>query len=218
MAELNPCRFRLELLPGIYQCGNSTCLPDFTDSPITSEVCAICENHWSFEDRECDPPNPKTYEPPIIPPNATQNNPTRSTSNGLLATDPGNLLFDSIRAVGLTPSSGCQCNQRIAQMQAWGWRGCWDNRNRIAGWLAEESAKIGIPVEPTPQAVFAKGMELVKEKGVEIPAHVFEAIGKVIEDDPELAQLVRSELEAWDHSSSPAPAPASTANPAAARS
>jgi hypothetical protein len=110
---------------------------------------------------------------------------------------PGGLLYHTILALGLSPSSNCLCERRIMLMTRWGWRGCWDNRNVIAGWLAEEAGKIGIVVEPTPQAIFAKGLELVKEKGVEIPASVFEALGQVIDDDPELAKAVQEEIETW---------------------
>jgi hypothetical protein len=57
---------------------------------------------------------------------------------------PGDTLHFLIKRVtGAEPVGNCQCLERMAKMNAWGWFGCWIRRWEIIGWLAEEATKRG---------------------------------------------------------------------------
>lgn len=55
---------------------------------------------------------------------------------------PGNVFSTIIK--GITGANPCaRCNQRIKQMNDWGWLKCWFNRKTIAAWLSEEARRRG---------------------------------------------------------------------------
>lgn len=57
---------------------------------------------------------------------------------------PGDLLKIVIQKItGAVAGPNCSCNTRAAQMNAWGWCGCWRRRDVIVGWLSEEAARRG---------------------------------------------------------------------------
>jgi hypothetical protein len=57
---------------------------------------------------------------------------------------PGDYLHDAIRRwVGASPSSGCACKARIAQMNTWGTAGCREHLDEIVGWLEGEASTRG---------------------------------------------------------------------------
>jgi len=57
---------------------------------------------------------------------------------------PGDCLHDAIlHWVNQLPSAGCGCENRIAQMNAWGVEQCRVRLDEIANWLTEEAKKRG---------------------------------------------------------------------------
>ena len=54
---------------------------------------------------------------------------------------PGTELKALLASLGLTPASGCDCNARAAQMNAWGVAGCRERRAEIVAWLREQATK-----------------------------------------------------------------------------
>jgi hypothetical protein len=60
------------------------------------------------------------------------------------AKGPGDYLHDTILYwVGESPTSDCQCNSRIVQMNAWGPAGCREHRDEIVDWLVDEATNRG---------------------------------------------------------------------------
>lgn len=57
---------------------------------------------------------------------------------------PGTLLEIIIYEVTKRSTVDCSaCSERARQMNAWGWPGCWRNRDVIFQWLVEEARKRG---------------------------------------------------------------------------
>jgi hypothetical protein len=57
-----------------------------------------------------------------------------------LGCGPGSRLSKLLHMMGLKPGPGCNCDEHIAQMNAWGPDRCTENLETIVSWL-EESAK-----------------------------------------------------------------------------
>lgn len=79
-----------------------------------------------------------------------ETSPAPSASAGLAAQPqpptcegPGTELKALLASLGLTPASGCDCNARAAQMNAWGVDGCREHRDEIIAWLQEQKDKAG---------------------------------------------------------------------------
>lgn len=51
------------------------------------------------------------------------------------------------KSTGIIPAGDCSCNQRAAQMDAWGWVKTWWNRETVYEWLVEEAAKRGRQID-----------------------------------------------------------------------
>lgn len=60
---------------------------------------------------------------------------------------PGDLLARIIKKITGETGGRCACNAHKAQMNKWGWWGCWRERKTIIGWLCEEAAKRGHPID-----------------------------------------------------------------------
>ncbi len=54
---------------------------------------------------------------------------------------PGTELKALLAELGLHPASGCDCNARAAQMDAWGAAGCREHRDEIIAWLGEQAKR-----------------------------------------------------------------------------
>lgn len=54
---------------------------------------------------------------------------------------PGTALAGLLRDLGLRWAKSCQCDQRAAQMNAWGIDGCRERRAEIVVWLNESAAQ-----------------------------------------------------------------------------
>lgn len=52
-------------------------------------------------------------------------------------------MKDILANFGVVPSSGCQCEDRVLQMDSWGIGGCKEHREEIVGWLRAEWEKLG---------------------------------------------------------------------------
>lgn len=99
--------------------------------------CPGCSFRWSGPEppiKECY--NAETDPRDDIPPGTSQGR--------IVLKGPGDHLHDAIlRWVGESPTSGCQCTSRIAQMNAWGPAGCREHLDEIVGWLVEEATNRG---------------------------------------------------------------------------
>jgi len=72
----------------------------------------------------------------------------RPLERGRVLARPGDLLAIVIgKITGAHYTHTCDCAQRAAAMNEWGWWGCWTRRQMILGWLREEAAKRGHKVE-----------------------------------------------------------------------
>jgi len=54
---------------------------------------------------------------------------------------PGTALAGLLKELGLKPVKSCNCDQRAAQMDAWGVAGCIEHRAEIVAWLNEQAAQ-----------------------------------------------------------------------------
>jgi len=61
------------------------------------------------------------------------------------ASGPGTELKKMLARLGIRSSSGCKCNSRADEMDAWGPDECEKRIDEIVGWLREESAKRRLP-------------------------------------------------------------------------
>ena len=57
---------------------------------------------------------------------------------------PGAQLHAILISIGLIESTGCHCDERAAEMNAWGPDGCREHREEIIGWLKESAGKLSI--------------------------------------------------------------------------
>lgn len=57
---------------------------------------------------------------------------------------PGTHLHLILGSLGVVPTSGCQCAERMNQMDAWGPELCRQNRDTILGWLRESYDEAGV--------------------------------------------------------------------------
>lgn len=71
---------------------------------------------------------------------------------------PGDVLARIIKSAtgidanSVDPTTGkrsCRCKHLQAEMDRWGWWGCWRNRQKIVEHLAAEAAKRGLAVSPS---------------------------------------------------------------------
>lgn len=124
---------------------------------------------------------------------------------------PGSILHDLIyKATGEQPTTlaekvdpndpkpPCQCQSRMQQMDVWGWRGCWEHRDEICGWLAENAKRLGYATEPDLQAMARMALKTAKDRKVEIDPEFMERIGKLVDENDEAAEVFRllmAELE-----------------------
>jgi hypothetical protein len=125
-STLPQCRFRgPEVSVERWFCGNHTCLTSL-EAGVSPDDCRRCE----FADRGCGHGGTAFQRPPEI------------------GAKPGSLLKWLIwKATGDVPTGNCACAKRAAEMDAWGWVGCWWHREEIYGWLAEEAEKRGKHVD-----------------------------------------------------------------------
>lgn len=56
---------------------------------------------------------------------------------------PGTELKAMLASVGINPSAGCGCHQKMRQMDEWEIQGCLIHRDTIVGWLEENAEKWG---------------------------------------------------------------------------
>lgn len=61
------------------------------------------------------------------------------------ATRPGDMLARVIYKITGQQAGNCSCSKRQAQMNEWGWFGCWLHRKEIIRWLSEEAVRRGHP-------------------------------------------------------------------------
>lgn len=54
---------------------------------------------------------------------------------------PGSELHAMLATLGISPTVECGCEDRMAQMDAWGVDGCREHFEEIIGWLRENSGK-----------------------------------------------------------------------------
>lgn len=92
---------------------------------------------------------------------------------GIAVIQPGSFFSLLIKLVtGEKPVAGCSCRDRSKQMDNWGWRGCWTNRNMVIQWLGQEATKRGHRIGSRP--VLSLGLAAVIESCCRIP-RVFRA-------------------------------------------
>lgn len=76
---------------------------------------------------------------------------------------PGDLLAIAIKRItGIAPCGACGIRKK--QMNAWGWWGCWKNRETIVRWIVEEGAKRGYEVSSKSALSLLKGSFLEVRK------------------------------------------------------
>lgn len=84
-----------------------------------------------------------------------QNGKLTNRSQVSISIRPGNVFSMVInRVTGANPCS--RCNQRIKQMNNWGWLKCWSNRKTIAAWLADEARRRGHHISNDSALAFLK--------------------------------------------------------------
>lgn len=123
---LPECRFRFEsyAAAGWFRCVH----PDIPGTPrhICPSVCETCKVAEVGEAHQVPLPKGVPGGPPIQPDYG-----------------PGTELKKLLAELGLQPSSGCECEARARQMNAWGPDGCREHRAEIITWLKEEADKAG---------------------------------------------------------------------------
>lgn len=73
-------------------------------------------------------PHPKDKRPPLM-------------AAAPAPSGPGTEVKRILKRFGITASSGCSCNKRAQQMDAWGVVGCLAHHREIVAWFGEEARK-----------------------------------------------------------------------------
>jgi hypothetical protein len=59
-------------------------------------------------------------------------------------TGPGDTVKAVLSKLGIHSKKGCGCAAMQAQMNAWGYRGCWQHRQEIEAWFRAKAEEAGI--------------------------------------------------------------------------
>jgi hypothetical protein len=116
-------------------CADRKC--EYLDKVNYLDECAVCPNgHWG------------QYNASKCRDDTTPNNgavPHGSIFFPYHAEGPGTELKKLLSKLGLKPSAGCKCNQRITKMNLDGIEWCEQNIPTILGWLKEEADRARLP-------------------------------------------------------------------------
>lgn len=181
MLPIKPCCHRSYISSDLFQCSSPKIFISSENRMIPREVCDNCVvvNHGC-------PPSHVMFGPGSL---------LHSIIHRITGEQPTTLVE---KVDPNDPKPPCQCQSRMQQMDVWGWKGCWEHRDEICGWLAENAKRLGYDVEPNLPALTRLALKTAKERKATIDAEMMERFGKLVDENGEAAEVFRlliAELE-----------------------